>query len=349
MADVPTQLEQLQELKDVLTLQKDVITAQKDLIASKFPVLPAGKEGRVEFKNEGVEGFSARVHAYEQLATAVEDLVKVLDGIKDRRSLLVVSADDVKAAGQYRIALLELQQIEDAYAKATESTMPRKQGVAATPIYVAVAALSTILDLTKLFRSDRTIYAETTTIQPGELFDLLVLQLRKSGDQKRDVQYPAELLDTTIISGNSDFIESVKKLNEARTKVEDQIAPIERKEEKDRTPDEKSKLAALRSLTGRHDKLASALSTIGANGAPNLFVVLLGELVAKAMSDASSPLLTAAIVQQGGMTVIDQRVGADKILSNGGVIVSYRLTADSKLVAAGSIAKRSKLKQIPLE
>jgi hypothetical protein len=340
----------LQDLKDVLDAQKKLIDAQKDLLGSQkslleaeFPKISGGKEGTIEFKSGGADNLHAHVQTYQALSRAASDVCdKVNASLNDKESVVLLSADDIKMSGQYRIALSDLQSLQ----KMFEDAVGQKVAITGTglELYGAAIALTTIADFTKLFRTNRTLYAESTTVADEELTNLVAQCI------KRSVIYPAVQFDSAIASGTSSFIDALHGLDVHRAKVDSLIMELSAKEK--RTPSDEARLAALKTLAARHDKFVTAMAASDeANKTPILFYLLRGEIVANAVKSANIPLLTTKISKQGGFSMITSSIWrSDRFFSSGGVVVSYRLVSNGQLRTAGSVPADSpfvEVQQVP--
>lgn len=372
---------ELTELKELLTLQKGVIEAQKDLLGAeidllqkKFPTLPAGKAGSVAIEQGSGDTLHATRQAYEALESAALQLCKDVKAVAEGREkpVVIITAEDLRLAAQYRVVKGEAEALQEEFTKLLE---PKKVGVAGAPAAAVIGmGLSTLIDLTKLFRTDRKLYFAAVSLQEAELADMVAMCLttadNDTGAALAKVKYARLETESAIAFGQSDLLQRLDQL--ARDNValdakiretESAIAKAEESKdsaEKLKAADMKRNVAAWKALAARYQTFRSSLA--GTDAATRLAIMLAalqGEAVVKMMQPdggapgaktASKPsvkLLTMRVAASGGTTMVTSSTfRSDRMYSTGGVVVTFRLTDGDRVQLAGSIGRDSPLVEV---
>lgn len=374
---------ELTEQKELLTLQKDVINAQKDvlgaqleLLEKKLPALPEGKPGSVTFDSGAGDSLHATAQAYEALALAAQEVCSTVVAVsgKEAKRVALVSPDDLRLAAQYRIVAGEITALQREYNRELSKVV-----TAALPVAAIGPILSTLVDVSKLFRTDRKLSFADVTGDEVALADQIAACLQTKLPGK--VSYARVEMGNALGFGSgklhadlSTLAENDEELAAKIRQLEDDLAkPEDPKKGAAAAPKaggdsarKKEQLAQWKALSERYKALLKSLEGTDATVKSGVLLsVLQGEAIDRMVRceptaqtkvvcaegdknrEVIARLLSTRVVKAGGTTMVTSSVWSeDKVYSSGGVVVTYRLTDGATVQAAGSIQKDSQLREI---
>lgn len=386
--EIEDQKKTIQAQKDLINAQKDLIDAEKGLLQSKLPTLPAGKAGTITFDSGNGDVLHATAQSYKALGNAAKQLCVIVkersETDEENQPVAIVTADDLRLAAQYRIVKQEADQLEKAFDKALKVDETTKTSLtpAAPAGAVAGMALTTLIDISKLFRTDKKLAFSAPTIDESDLTDQIARCLANTEGvtKKHPIAAPplpggaryARVETANVIAfGTSHFLAQLDGLASSNavlaTKIrqlQDDISAAEKKSAKtkgqsagagkpadlDKTDleDKKRELAVWQALAARYG--AFKVSLDGSDAATRLAIALAalqGEAVAKMLEAPGTKLLTTRIAAKGGTTLVtSSAIRSDRMYSSGGVVITYRLTDGNSVQEAGSIQVDSRLEEI---
>lgn len=318
--------------------RKALLTSRTELAAAeaaRYPALPegVGKEGTLSVETAERDKFHVTARAadaYDAAATrlaeklAPESSMMVLLSPVDRSAILFYVGEKVKLA---RLA------------REMEDLVPSEQKTEALGVLGAVALLTQVAQLTKLFRTDKSL-AFTDASLPDDLFlDLLALKLSSK------LYYPGVAVDA-VYSGATPslYANTVKSLFDRRQGLVDLTGEKAPKNKKERAS----------ALLAEMETLATALVTPDATTKlPGLMTIMRGELASGYMEATGGRALSVHIASKGGSSLKTSSFWrGDRLYAAGGVIVSYRLTGgdkDPKVLKAGVVTAETGFVEVPLK
>jgi hypothetical protein len=318
----PSPNQQLIDAKDRLEAQTNLLKAETALLQAKIGTIPTGKEGSITLGTAAAYPIGSLERVYERLKPLATDVCTAVAGVKDADGVKVLVAPaDLLAVVRYRMVDQELKLIEQ---DAQPPGQARQMGVASIGV-----VLGAVESISKLFRSDLTIFSQTTTIDPRYLQDLVAGCLK-------DVSYPAlKAQEALLVPTKSAVVTRVINLVGQRPKLRgDHATAVANKDT--------ARAALLEGVLTRLDKLVTALIAIPeGQRQPPLVDVLLGEAVATAIGkDAQALVLAVNLADQGGMSMLEKRsFFSDRLYVGGGAIATYRITKGDRLLASGMVAQ----------
>lgn len=359
----------LQQQKELLEARKELLEAQKALVDAQYPKFTGGKAGALTF-GTSVDVFHATVNAHR----ALRDLsIRICndESLKAVAIVVVVADEDLKAATAHRLVNRQLGELVKAY-KALEGDEARPQtrnspvAGAAVPLYAAATALSSIADLTKLFRSDVKVSPEEVPLTDNDLLSAISACPGFASKVKSSQSFMAvKALD----EGQSIFWSLYKEAQKLREKAESngavqsaELALFDKAKIAAASKEDKAAFVKLTADTTRraalitiHDKIEALVSSVDDAKYPNLLRILRGEEAAKqfeAAKSANGVLLSASIVAKGGFSAVSTSVWrADRLYSRGGVAVSYRVVnpRDQSVLSAGFVDQESGTQEVKFD
>ena len=242
--------------------------------------------------------------------------------------------------------------------------------------------MSTLIDVTKLFRTDRKLSFAEVTADEVALADQIAACLQAKLPGK--VSYARVEMVNALGLSNSKLRSDLKTLADddanlaARiTQREDSLAkPEDPKkgavaapkavDDEARRKKELAEIAQWKALAERYKAFLKSLEGTDATVRSGVLMsVLQGEAIDRMLycgpnakgavvcaegdrdREVIARLLTTRVVKAGGTTMVTSSTfSSDRIYSSGGVVVTYRLTDGSTVQAAGSVQKDSQLKEI---
>ena len=317
----PSPNQALIDAKDRLEAQTNLLKAETALLQAKIGTLPTGKEGSITLGTQAAYPIGSLERVYERLKPLAKDVCAAVASVDQaKEAKVLVGPADLLAVVRYRMVNQELKLIEqDAQALMAQD---RKTSVASVGVI-----LGAVESISKLFRSDLTIFSQTTTIDPRYLQDLVSACLEKAA-------YPALNAQQALLDpATSAVLTRVTDLVALRPKIRDfHTAAVAAKDT--------AKATSLESVLTRLDRLVTALVAIPeGQRQPPLVDVVLGEAVANAVG-AQAVILTVNLADQGGMSMLEKRsFFSDRLYVGGGAIATYRMTQGGKLLASGMVAQ----------
>jgi len=356
-ADADQLKKQLTELKETLTLQKDVIAAQKDLVdaqtslfAAKLPTLPKGKEGAISFESGSGDVFHSTVQAYNALNEATRLLCRKVNELhpevnppKPKTAVALIAGDELRLASQYRLVRDEAAALQSEY-DAELKPEPRKTfDVRSVPLLPAAGLIaSTLVDLSKLFRTDRKFFFSSPTLAATALPDQLAECLSKS--KTVELLYAAVELENALASDSSELMANLRRLSESDLKL-NQLINLVASKGNSATPFEAMNLSRWRALSERFQNFKKGLEGTDAGSKLTIMLAALqGEAADKMLRGAKR--LTVSLATQGGTTLVTSSTfRSDRLYTSGGVVVAYRLTEGNSIEAAGTLPVETKFEE----
>jgi len=354
-------IKQLQAQKALLDAQKDVIdsqsgilTSQKSLIDAQYPKFTGGKSGETAF-GSSMDTFHANLFAYGALNSLATKLCAE-SHLKSASVVFVLSGDDLASVGVMRLVQDQLTELIDSYHKVIKEapTTGHEKRMAALAPYAAAMALSSIADLTRLFRTDLKVSQETVNLSDADLANALSAcgtdKFLLSASLATKPLLEAAHDDNSLWGQYKLATELRAQAQAAQLAADAEIATLDKTKPKNEA--ERKRYVELQTLSDRVKGLVTAQDKVetlftGVNDSskePNLLRLLRGEaLFKKINASPQASLLTATVVLKGGFSVVSQSIWrADKFYSRGGLAVSYRvLKADGSVVAAGVLNEES--------
>jgi len=307
--------------KEWVQAQADLLKAEAELAKAKYPALPEGlgKDGTLTVDAADRDKMHVMARTAESYETAAKRLAELVRGVG---KVVMLTEADRHAILIYQSERRRLDGILSRLPKpAAGSTKTESLGLVG-----AAAALSQIVQIAKLFRTDRGL-----SFTQVELPDEFLLDLIAVNASSEDLLYPGGELDS-IYSDTfpSDYRNAVWRLLEQR-----------------------QKLALPPALLTEIDALLTALAAVDATTKqPYLITVLRGELGARRVDAAKGKTFTVRVAGKGGMSMkTSGTFRSDQLYASGGVIVTYRLTGgdgNPGIVKAGFISEESKFVKVPL-
>jgi hypothetical protein len=327
-------------------------TKSLDLLKQQVPTLEGGKEGEA---SKGAYAIGAWEKVFERMTDAANVLCTKLDvagkgeNIKD--GVIVVSEEDIQLPAVYTLVSAEqkrlrkeLNNLLQKLPQASTGPAVGPSGAAAPPVAALGVIASSAISIAKLFRTDRTLYAEATTISTTALKDEIVkcLSTRKALDPNFSVDYPALSSQHTLLSSSdSHFLTEIQTLATDRQSADLALMQMAKA----------ARPAGATDLFGQIDKfLTDLMSTSATQSEPPLVSTVRGEAVHRGLT-ANKSLLLLGIPQQGGLSMVTSSVWrSDRLYVGGGIILAYRLSKGGLLLDSGIIPKVDpEMMQVPLE
>ncbi|QJR16705.1 hypothetical protein [Usitatibacter palustris] len=358
----------LQQQKELLEAQKALLDAQKALFDAQFPKFTGGKAGALTF-GTSVDPFHATVNAQRALRL-LGDRICTDKALKAAPTIVIVADEDLKAATAYRLAHRQLDVLVKAYeslAGDDKTPKTRSSPIAAGMAVPAFAtALSSIADLTRLFRSDLKVSPEEVAVSENDLLSAIAACEGFAGKVKTSQTMTMKMLD----EGQSTFWAAYKKAQTLRAEAEAR-GPVEVAElsvfDKAKigaaSKEDKAAFVKLTADTTRraalitiHDKIETLVGGASEAKYPNLLWILRGEEVVKQFDVAKAApggvLLSANIVAKGGFSVVSTSIWrSDRFYSRGGVAVSYRVVdpKNQNTLSAGFVDQESDVQRVKFD
>lgn len=317
--------------------RKALLTSRTELAAAeaaRYPALPegVGKEGTLSVETAERDKFHVTARAADAYDAAA---TKLAEKLAAESSMVLLSPLDRSAILFYVGEKVKLERL----VREMEALVPSEKKAEALGVLGAVALLTQVAQLTKLFRTDKSL-AFTDASLPDDLFlDLLALKL--SGK----LHYPGVAVDA-VYSGatQSLYANTVKSLFDRRQQL---VALTGEKAPKDKKERASALLADM-------ETLATTLVTPDATTKlPGLMTIMRGELASGYMEATGGRALTVHIASKGGSSLKTSSFWrSDRLYAAGGVIVSYRLTGgdkDPKVLKAGVVTAETGFVEVPLK
>lgn len=344
----PNQAE-IDALKDetaLLNAKADLAKAQ----AAAFPTLPegTGKNGALTVETAERDKFHVTARAAESYKNAAKKLAAILKGPEPMALLTDVDRNAMVTYISERAKLASLT------SRMQEFLGPKPFKPESAVSLGGIASLLTqVAQFTKLFRTDKSLAFTDVSLPDELLLDLLVAELPGS------LLYPAAALDAVYADqSRSMYANGVREVADRRAEVA-AIAKREIQEPKDAkdTKGAKAKEEALKrkeeavALLAEIDKLATALLAIDTNTkVPALMFIMRGELAEGYVTTPKARVLAVRVEAKGGSSLKTSSIWrSDRLYAAGGVVVSYRVTEEAKIVKAGIVTSETQFVQIPLD
>jgi hypothetical protein len=312
-------------------------TKALQLLQQQFPVITGGKQGDIRFGDgKGAYAIGAWESVYQRMVEAASDVCARLDGLyRDaalQNGVVLASEDDLQLPAAYILVTSERQRLQgelDAILRIEQPPPSPSVGPsgAAFPIAAAGALINSAVSVSKLFRTDRTLYPEAVTVSLSALKDEVAMCL---ADRRIGVVYPALATRHTLLgSGDSPFLDSLRKLAGDRQRVELRLAQLPAA----------SKPTAAATLLAQVDKFIADLVATPSQGEAPLASVIRGESIQKGL-EQNRPLLVVSVPQQGGLSMVTSSIWrSDRLYVGGGMIVAYSLSTRGRIIASGTVSK----------
>jgi hypothetical protein len=225
----PNPNQSLVDEKDRLAAEKEVLAAQTEklkaeiaLLQARIPVLPVGKDGTISIGSGSAYAIGAVRKVYESLdraALTVCTEVKKFDTAAPGRIVLLGSESGLDSV-RFTLVDKELGLIEDEL----DRLLPAPLAPAAVGVAAIGPILSAVVSVTKLFRTDKTLRAETVAVDSGYLEDR-VFQCLKTGGLKGALLYPSVTAEQILLAPeNSKFVGRLSRLTSRRGGISNAIA-----------------------------------------------------------------------------------------------------------------------------
>lgn len=312
------------------------------LLAQKLPKIEGGKDGQITFQSgKGAYSIGVWGQVFEQVNTAAHQICEILNDKHKptiQSGIVLVSDAGLADLHAYPIATAQLRRLERDVAALQAHLGPPKIGAApatAPALGLLGAALTSGVSIAKLFRTDKALYPDDTTISAEALMDEVTKCL--PGVNVANPAWEARLVTTK--ENGSKFVDRVTALVSSRNDADLKVSQLAAA----------SRPAEAAPLFAQVDKFVADLFT--SDSEPPLMAIVRGELLTEKLR-AGQALLALSIAQQGGFSMISSAWWrADRLYVGGGAIVSYKLSGnENKVVASGVVSRVDPgLKQIPLK
>lgn len=334
--------------KEVAELQKQLIEAQNAIFTAKFGNFQGGNTGAVTLEGDAADKFHTTVEAYKALSKVATGLCRLVVKEVGQRKVALIGPDDLRLAAQYRLVNREAEELLLAYtkvAKVSDEDLKRTEGMRIAP--GAGVIVSTLIDISKLFRTERHFSFANVQIDDASLMDQVALCLFKEPATASNARYAAVEAANALARDTSKLVRKLELLAKSeqalRAKMKDLAAG----------PSKDSELAEYQALSERYLNFRKGIEgTDAGTKLTILLAALQGEAVDDMVKTQKDPaqnamLLTAHIATSGGLTMISKGTfRSDRVFSSGGVVVTYRLLDGDKIKAAGSMDAESDLIEI---
>jgi len=321
---------------DLLKSETDQIKEEVNNLKEKFPQLTGGKDGAIRFEQgKGAYSIGAWEKVYRRIDEGSREICAAVASNVKGKEVLIATNEDLAASHVFAIASAELvrqrnqlQQLQRSVDGASvHGSDIGPAGAAAPPLAALSVGLSSAISIAKLFRTDRTLYAET--VQVGDTFvkEQVLKCLRPAAARIKD---PALVARYVLLTGsNSGFLSSLNQMTNEKRRAEFDIS----KKPAAKTPEATAVLA-------QADKFfQELLATPAGASEPPLARILRIEAVSQSIRN-DGLLLVVGIAQQGGISMITSSAWhTDRLYVGGGAIVGYQLTRAEELVDSGIVPK----------
>ena len=359
--DIAAKAQKLRDEAALLTAETEKITAESNLLNAKYPGIPGGKDGAIGTAASSYYPFAAKSESFNAVVRAAERICEIAKaaGTQDEVIVIPMSYNVPDMALRYRVAKKELDYLKAELEKANSATntcataatkqeTPAKQqkpapGTGAlpsaenAPMVAAATIVKSVVDISKIFRVDRTIHTETPTMTDDDLVTAVRICLKGKSLKDRVLQ---SLVSTD--SQKSGFLEALD------------AAQAIREELRSRTQGTTCS-GSIESSQSRFDTFYTQL--IGAADGKTesrMGILLSAEILVRASTPSGTSgrplLLSVGINETGGATQLAKSTFfSDRLYASGGVIVKYSLQNHEGLSSEGLIVERTDFTRIPLK
>lgn len=336
---------------DALADQKALIDAQSELAKSeatlaknKFPGFGDnfGKKGAVTVESAERDKFHITAKSAEAFPDAAKRILTAL-ALDPTKPVVLLTEADRNAIPIYlseKIKLDRLKRTMDDLLGAEVATAVKEGNAGLLSIG---SLLSEVAQFTQLFRTDKSIAFDQSSLPDEFLLDLIAQQAQAM------VIYPSAAMDALWTAGvSSKFGELTSALFKRRGKLSEFVEKAKGK--KDQVSAAASAAAAIVEL----DALATTLATPDTNTKiPLLITVFRGEFVSDSLSINSGRALTVKVVEKGGASLKTSSIWhSDRLYASGGIVATYRLTSGMTVPTvekAGVVVSETKFVRVPLD
>jgi hypothetical protein len=311
----------------VAAMQQELaeLKAQTELLAAQFPVIEGGKAGTVTQGSGAMYPLGAWAQVWKRLGAAAQEVCTAVAPHLEGVTPTLVAPAELPAALRYHVVAAQLAQLEAQFDALLAP--PVTPGAAVLPAVAAV--VPSLVSITKLFRTDRTLHDETVTLSNDVLNDLVQACLAGQG---RAVHHAGPAATMALVQGRSALLARLSSLTARSGMLSAKADDASRPEE----------AAQAKALLERYTTFHAELLAVPPGAAePPLADVLRGEVVAAPPAPPHPPaLLVVHIVKQGGSSMVTSNLWReDRLYVGGGAIVGWRLIVGGALKHAGLVAK----------
>ena len=359
--DIAAKAQKLRDEAALLTAETEKITAESNLLNAKYPGIPGGKDGAISTAASSYYPFAAKSESFNAVVRAADRICEIAKsaGAKDEVIVIPMSYNLPDMALRYRIAKKELDYLKAELERANSATntcatatgkpeTPAKQqkpapGMGALPsaevggTVAAAAFVKSAVDISKIFRVDRTIHTETPTMTDDDLVSAVHICLKGRSLKDRVLQ--------SLVSNDSQKSSFLEALDAAQATREELRSRAQGK----------SCSGSIESSQSRFDSFYSQLMSVADGKTESKMGVLLSaEILVRASTPSGTSgrplLLSVGINETGGATQLAKSTFfSDRLYASGGVIVKYSLQNHEGLSSEGLIVERTDFTRIPLK
>lgn len=289
----------IESQKGVIDMQKQLAASQKDLLDAMFPKIEGGKTGSLSLVADA--NITPLVQA--QAASSLKGIAKEIcaDVASKSKKFVIGSDSDLQLAATYRLAILQLAGLQQAYegqtSTAIKAVAPNAAGAPGLYLYGAGALAKQLSSFLQLFWEDKTLYIGAVSVDDRALHDALAECVVETSGQSARTAFSGVAAAITTPT-NSSLLSTLSDLSYRRHLAQARIAAIKASADPKKSGAEQ---AALESLNTQYDTLVTALfSPSEKENPPPIFSLLVGESVANSFS-SQYVFLSARITYSSGL------------------------------------------------